>query len=75
MIGVLYDRSGIVTVGALIIYPLLRNRDVITVKGYCKLHDVEFVLPPRTEAPFRVECPVGHEKITRVKAIIDYLMR
>jgi hypothetical protein len=46
---------------------------VITVKGYCKEHDVEFELPPRTEAPFHVKCPVGGEKILRIKAILAYI--
>jgi len=50
-----------------------RSTGAITVKGYCPEHDVEFELPPRTEAPIYVKCPVGGEKILRTKAILNYI--
>ena len=52
---------------------IARSTGAITVKGYCPEHDVEFDLPPRTEAPLFVKCPKGGEKIRRSIAIINYI--
>jgi len=52
---------------------LARTTGAITVRGYCPEHNVEFELPPRAKAPFRVECPVGKEKISRIRAILNYI--
>lgn len=63
----------IVIIAGVIFYALARKTGAITVKGYCPEHDVEFELPSRSEAPLRVTCPVGKEKILRVKAIMNYI--
>ena len=59
--------------GVVILLVATRRTGLITVKGYCKEHDVEFELPPRTEALFHVKCPVGGEKILRIKAVLAYI--
>jgi len=57
----------------ILFYTSARRTGAITIKGYCPEHDVEFELPPRTEAPIYVKCPVGGEKILRARAILNYI--
>jgi len=65
----------IVFLATVVFYILARRTGAITIKGYCREHDVEFELPPRVEAPLYVKCPVGGEKILRIKAILDYVRK
>ena len=59
--------------GFVILLVAARRTGALSIKGYCKEHDVEFEIPPRTEAPIHVKCPVGGEKILRSKAILAYI--
>ena len=59
--------------GVVVLLVTARRTGLITVKGYCKEHDTEFELPPRTEALFHVKCPTGGEKILRIKAVLAYI--
>ena len=59
--------------GVVVLLVVTRRAGALSVKGYCKEHDAEFELPPRTEFPLYVKCPVGGEKILRTKAILAYI--
>jgi len=64
-------RVVIISMFALLV--LARRTGAVAIKGYCKEHDAEFELPPRTEALFSVKCPKGGEKIVRTKAVLAYI--
>jgi len=63
----------VILIALLLAYSTARATGAITIKGYCPEHDVEFELPSRREAPFKVKCPVGGESILRVVAIRNYI--
>ena len=56
-----------------VFYYSARKTGAVKIYGKCPKCGEEFELPQRVKAPFRVECPKCKEKVSRIRAIIEYV--